>query len=273
MKFTTTLLTAAYLVQGLLAVPNGGLGERIKARALQRQSHPMTGLGKDETKDVDAEHRVNAEVVYSTNWSGAVREQPPPDGNYTSVTASFTVPEPRPAGDAGTQAASAWVGIDGDTYTAAILQAGVDFYWENGQVSYAAWYEWFPDFAHDFSFTVNAGDNITVTVESYSPSNGVAVIQNQSTGQQVKQNIAAPNAEATLAGQNAEWIVEDFQSGDSMIPLVNFGNVTFTGMKAKAGSSTYGVDGATLIEMQQNGTVLTKVQTNGNSAMTVQYIG
>ena len=61
-------------------------------------------------------------------------------------------------------AASAWVGIDGDTAQNSILQTGVDFYVENGEASYDAWYEWYPDYAYTFSgISINAGDTITVT--------------------------------------------------------------------------------------------------------------
>lgn len=44
-------------------------------------------------------------------------------------------------------AASAWVGIDGDTASNSILQTGVDFYVEGSSVGYDAWYEWYPDYA------------------------------------------------------------------------------------------------------------------------------
>jgi hypothetical protein len=33
----------------------------------------------------------------------------------------------------------------------AILQTGIDFCIQGGEVSYDAWYEWYPDYAHDFS--------------------------------------------------------------------------------------------------------------------------
>ena len=48
------------------------------------------------------------------------------------MTGTFTVPTP--SGPNG--AASAWVGIDGDTCTNAILQTGVDFTLTDGKVSY-----------------------------------------------------------------------------------------------------------------------------------------
>lgn len=35
---------------------------------------------------------------------------------------------------------------------------------------------------------------------------------------------------------NAEWIVEDFESGGALVPFANFGTVTFTGATATTGS-------------------------------------
>jgi hypothetical protein len=32
-----------------------------------------------------------------------------------------------------------------------VLQTGIDFCIQGGEVSYDAWYEWYPDYAHDFS--------------------------------------------------------------------------------------------------------------------------
>ncbi|KAH8432041.1 A4/G1 family peptidase [Aspergillus melleus] len=269
----TTLLTTLTLAHGILGA-RPGLRERIAARsalrAQNRQSQPMVELAPDR------DHRTTADIAYSANWAGVVRESPPTTGGaYTSVSATFTVPEPAPASNSagGIQAASAWVGIDGDTYTTAILQAGVDFYYDNGQIYNDAWYEWFPDVAHDFDFSVSTGDVVSVTVESYTPTNGVAVIVNESTGQRATKQISAPNGEK-LAGQNADWIVEDFQSGDTMVPLVDFGTVEFEDMQAgDGGKGIYGTEGATVIEMKQNGRVVTSVQTLGDDGMRVSYVG
>ncbi|PLB51625.1 concanavalin A-like lectin/glucanase [Aspergillus steynii IBT 23096] len=267
----TPLLTTLSLAQGILGAPRAGLHERIKARSeartLTRQSQPMAELAPDK------DHRTAANVAYSSNWAGVVREEPPPLGSYNSVTATFTVPRPQPGSDQTLQAASAWVGIDGDTYTTAILQAGVDFYWDNGKIYNDAWYEWFPDVAHDFDFTVNTGDVVTVTVESFTPTSGMAEIVNESTGQRAQKQLTAPNPDAKLAGENADWIVEDFQSGSEMVPLVNFGQVAFQDMQAQGGVRTFGTDGATVIELKQNGKVVTEVQTLGDDAMVVRYVG
>ncbi|OGM44262.1 peptidase A4 family protein [Aspergillus bombycis] len=223
----------------------------------------------------DSEARVaGASVQYSNNWAGVVREQAPPEGPYTAVTATFTIPTSTDvANQNGVQAGSVWVGIDGDTYAGAILQAGVDFYSDPNQENHA-WFEWYPAYATNFpGIDVNEGDTIVSTVRATSPSEGIAIIENKSTGQTVSQAVTAPAPTATLAGQNAEWIVEDFQSGDSMVVMANFGEVKFSGAQAQAGKATYGLDGGEIIELKQNNKVLTQTEVTGNNDMTVKFIG
>ena len=274
MKFPP-VATTAILATGALAAPRLGLAERLEARGvLNRQSipaHKFDNSGEENGVLLkEGENRAN--VQYSKNWAGVVREQPPPSATYTAVSATFTVPEPTATDNSGdTQAASAWVGIDGDTYTKAILQTGIDAYISNGQESYDAWYEWYPNAAENFNIGLTAGDVIVATVKSSSPSKGVAIIENKSTGQSVTKSLSAPSASATLGGQNAEWIVEDFNSGSSMIPFANFGQVTFTGAQAKAPTGDYGINDAAILEIQQNGQLLANVQIESDTQFTVTY--
>lgn len=71
---------------------------------------------------------------------------------------------------------------------------------------------------------------------------------------------------------NAEWIVEDFSSGGSLVPFADFGTVTFTGASASGSSGTVTPSGATLIDIKQNGKVLTTSSVSGSS-VTVEYTG
>lgn len=104
------------------------------------------GEGAIELEDNPQVKNAAINKVYSQNWAGSILV-----GNgYTAVTGTFTVPSPIPptGGSSKTQyAASAWVGIDGDTWTNSILQTGLDFYAWKGQVAFDAWYEWYPDYA------------------------------------------------------------------------------------------------------------------------------
>lgn len=251
-----------------LAAPGSGLVERLQARgALSRQSLPSEKKGILLKEGSQA-----ANVQYSKNWAGVVRETPPASATYTAVSATFTVPSPTATDDSGDmQAVSAWVGIDGDTYTQAILQTGIDAYVQNGETSFDAWYEWYPKYAENFDLKLSAGDVIVAKVESSSPSMGVAIIENKSTGQSVTKTLTAPSSSATLAGQNAEWIVEDFNSGSTMVPLVDFGRVDFTGAQAKAGGASYGLTNAAILDIQQNGDVKAHVEIQSDSEFYVTY--
>ena len=131
---------------------------------------------------------------------------------------------------------------------------------------YAAWYEWYPDYAYDFSgISFSPGDSVTLTVTASSTTSGTAVITNNSKGKTVTKQITSSSA---LCEQDAEWIVEDFEEGNSLVPLSNFGTVTFTG--ASAGGTS--LSGATIINMEQNGRVLTSASASGSS-VTVEYTG
>ncbi|PYH88607.1 hypothetical protein BO71DRAFT_365053 [Aspergillus ellipticus CBS 707.79] len=265
MKFTP-VLAATILAGAAVAAPSRGLEARVKARASNKGSRPLQSVDKPTT----VKNQTNVE--YSSNWSGAVLVNPPSaEATYTAVTGTFTVPEP--TGSSGSsQAASAWVGIDGDTYGNAILQTGVDFTVEGGEASFDAWYEWYPDYAYDFSdIDISAGDEIVAIVESYSSTSGIAIIENKSTGQKVSKEISSSSA---LGGINAEWIVEDFEEDGELVNLVDFGTVVFSGAVAEAaGGESVGLDGATIIEIEDDsGEVVTDVTINSNSEVTIQYV-
>ncbi|KAI1851411.1 hypothetical protein JX265_000355 [Neoarthrinium moseri] len=244
--------------------------QRASKRALSRTSLPKIAAddGVLETFETGNE---TAHVDYSTNWAGAVLI----GSGYKSVTATFVVPTPSvPSGGSSRTeyAASAWVGIDGDTCQTAILQTGVDFYAQGSSVSFDAWYEWYPDYAYDFSgITISAGDTITITVTATSTKAGTATVANKSTGKTVTHTFSSQSA--ALCETNAEWIVEDFSSGNSLVPFADFGTVTFTGASATTSSGTVGVSGATILDIKQNNKVLTDCSTSGSSTVQCTYTG
>lgn len=127
MKFPTLALLLATTA---LAAPQGqpmghGLSKRVATRT--RQTLPLQRLADADTpvEGPVSNSNSSAHVEYSSNWAGAVYESPP-SGTFTAVSATVTVPVPT-ATAAGSYSASAWVGIDGDTYGNAILQTGIDF--------------------------------------------------------------------------------------------------------------------------------------------------
>ncbi|KAL7620590.1 hypothetical protein AAE478_009585 [Parahypoxylon ruwenzoriense] len=260
-----SLLLCANLV---LAAPGTALrrqrtANRLAERKVSRSSNtlqPADGEFEMATKNG------TTHVEYSSNWAGAVLI----GSGYKTVTGTIVVPTPKtPSGGSSSQqySASAWVGIDGDTCQTAILQTGIDFTVRGSSVSYDAWHEWYPDYAYDFSgISISAGDTITMTVTASSTSGGTAVIENETTGKKVTHTFSGESAK--LCETNAEWIVEDYSSGGSLVSFADFGTVQFTGASVNGGT---GVTGATIIDIQQSGEILTDCSTSGSSSVICVY--
>lgn len=164
MKFSTSVLSNLMLVGAAVAAPSDRLSRRAD-RGIE--SHPNNRNGHS-SQAVQPTGNIS-HIEYSSNWAGVVIESPPSGTTFKAVTAEFTVPTPKKGTGSGGStgwSSSAWVGIDGDTYSTAILQTGVDFsISSSGAVSYDAWYEWYPDYAYDFTgITISAGDVIKTTV-------------------------------------------------------------------------------------------------------------
>lgn len=213
MKFFA-VASALLLAGSAVAAPGTAMRrERNRKRAEARRG----GLN-NRVDGPDGVSTNNTNVSYSTNWAGAVLVST----GFTSVTGTFTVPTPTSAGSG-----SAWVGIDGDTCGTAILQTGVDWTKSGSSITYDAWYEWYPDYAYDFSgITLAAGNVITVTVTATSKTAGTAVIKNVSTGKTVTHTFNG-GVDGDLCEYNAEWIVEDFEENNALVTFADFGTVTF----------------------------------------------
>ncbi|PMD41075.1 concanavalin A-like lectin/glucanase [Hyaloscypha variabilis F] len=233
MKLSVIFSTALF-ASGILAAPKGqnGIARRQAARngtSIQRVDRPKSGNDSD--------------TDYSTNWTGV-----------------FVVPQPSvPSGDgSGTYSAAIWVGIDGDTYQNAIWQAGIDVTATKSSrkttYSYDAWYEWYPDYAYDFT-------GITI---------GTVVLENETTGQSVTTTISSTYA---LGGQNAEWIVEDYEENGGQVALADWGTVTFTNTVATgSGGTSEGAEDSDVIELESSsGTILSSV-TVSDTEVIVSYV-
>jgi len=176
----------------------------------------------------------------SSNWSGYALE-PPADADlqFTSVTGTWTQPKATCA--VGTGSASAfWVGIGGETDAATSLEqtgtsADCD---ENGVAHYYAWYELLPAAAIQVPLKVKPGDVISTSVNI----NGNTVlvqIKNRTRKTSFTKSLFMDAPDLT----SAEWVAEapsscnDSVSRCTVLPLANFGSVTFT--KAAAIASTH----------------------------------
>jgi hypothetical protein len=270
MKFSSSLALTAFLTGTALAGPHGNslrarrfqgpgwLGEiDLSSPTEEQTSAQMTPVPGASNSKVTAHSKARSEnYEINENWAGAVQESAPAaSATYSYVAATFTLPTVTPtaaSSSSETQAASFWVGIDGATSGDAIWQAGVDIYVQNGKPSFAGWYEWYPANSVDIDLEFNFGDVVFTSVESTSASEGVAIIENLTTGKNVTVTASAPAATATLTGQNAEWILEDLAVDGDGLKLVDFGEASFTGCVARAGGREYGLDGSALYAVQDS---------------------
>jgi len=260
MKFLT-LASTALLAGSAIAAPGTAIrAERHRKRAANRSGNPM--IKSDGPAGVAATNISN--VDYSTNWAGAVLI----GTGYTSVTGTFTVPTPSTTGSG-----SAWVGIDGDTCDTAILQTGIDWTKSGSSITYDAWYEWYPDYAYDFSgITISAGNSIKVTVTATSKTAGSAVIENITTGKTVTHTFTG-GVDGDLCEYNAEWIVEDYEENGALVTFADFGSVEFTSASAVKSGTTVGTTGATIIDMEtSSGKVLTDCSVPSSSEVLCTYV-
>lgn len=85
--------------------------------------------------------------------------------------------------------------------------------------------------------------------------------------------MTAPNTAAHLQGQNAEWIVEDFEEGNSLVPFADFGTVTFSDAVAKTSSESVTLSGADpIILVSSSNKALTSVTIPSTSSVEVSYV-
>ncbi len=170
-------------------------------------------------------------TAYSGNWSGYALVNGV--GGYGSasfyfVMGDFVVPRAEQAFGActgGWDYAAIWVGIDGYG-SADVLQAGTDadaFCGSGGNAtSYAAWFEWYPNYEVEISgFPVTQGDDMFFEVWNVSPTVGGVYLVDYNSNQSASFEIYAPPGTA-LVGNSAEWVVERPGVGDSEPPLANY---------------------------------------------------
>jgi Peptidase A4 family len=155
----------------------------------------------------------------STNWSGYVVKGAP--GSVTNAKASWIVPAIHgPCSRMGFS--SFWVGIDGFT-SGTVEQLGTDSDCFQGVPVYFAWFEIFPmpSFTID-SIDVGPGDVISAEVNFHNHRFTLSMT-NETTHQSFSTTVRVPAARRS----SVEWIAEAPSSDVGILPLANFGTVSF----------------------------------------------
>lgn len=181
----------------------------------------------------------------STNWSGYDATT----GRYTQTSASWIQPAVNCASTGKKSAyASFWVGLDGDG-SSSVEQTGTDSDCYRGRATYYGWYEMYPAAPVNFTNPVSPGDAITASVTTDGSGAFTLVLTDSTKGW--TQTVTRSLTSAQL--HSAEVIAEAPSSGHSVLPLANFGSVTFTA--AQANSTAIGLMNPNQITMAANGVV------------------
>jgi Peptidase A4 family len=180
-----------------------------------------------------------AQSAVSQNWSGySVVSQA--GQSFSSVSGSWVQPSVStdPSASASDGSSAFWVGLGGATQQSQSLeQIGTAADVQNGQASYYAWYELLPAAQQRLDLPVRPGDHMTGRVSV----NGTTVtlsLSDQTTGQSVTKTLAMDSPDVS----SAEWIAEapamETAGGAQILPLADFGQVSFSNASATAGGHT-----------------------------------
>lgn len=275
MKFSMLLCTSV-LSTTIFAAP------RIDSSGLTAYFENVPRIVQAHKRELDIlPSRTIQQRAFSPNRAGAVLLKAPEGESFTSVTGTFTIPIPA-RGQGGTTStkysAGIWVGIAADKNQDIVLQAGVTAAITGSTTSFTAWYDWYPGSTTSFTateFSAKAGDSVTITVSTTSPSEGTVVINNVTAGKKVTQAVKAPASvdPSQLTAQSAAWMVEGYQLAGELVPLARFGRIQFSNCAAgtSAGKSL-GTTGAGLYEVQTiSGQVYTKTTLPSSNSILITY--
>jgi hypothetical protein len=175
----------------------------------------------------------------STNWSGYALSGT--NGTFTSVSANWTEPAASCSGNSGgggrhhsgssDQYAAFWVGLDGYA-NQTVEQTGTDSDCDGTTPDYYGWYEMYPASPVYFTNTVAAGDSMSGSVTFSGTETYTLVLTDNTQGwtQTITVN------KSGLARASAEAITEAPSSNSGVLPLADFGTISYGTATDQAGS-------------------------------------
>ena len=172
--------------------------------------------------------RAGHTTAQSTNWSGYAATGA--NGSFTSVSASWTEPTAT-CTTRRAQYSSFWVGLDGYN-SGSVEQTGTDADCSGRTPQYYGWYEMYPAFPVNFSNTVRPGDHMSASVTFSGSSTYTLVLKDTTQGW--TQNIV--KSQSGLARSSAEVITEAPSSSSGVLPLADFGTVSYSTSSANGTS-------------------------------------
>jgi hypothetical protein len=157
----------------------------------------------------------------SSNWSGYASTR----GPFTSVSSSWVQPTGHCTSK--TTYSSFWVGIDGDGSNS-VEQTGSEVDCHGGVPRYYSWYEMYPNFPVNYSSPVRPGDVFKGSVTSDGAGHFTLTLSDTTQRWTHTQNKTYTPAKL----HSAEIIAEAPSSSSGVLPLTNFGTVSFSSAMA-----------------------------------------
>ena len=216
-----------------------------------------TGGGATSSMHHGRMHRITNST--STNWSGYAVT----GSRFTSVSAQWTEPT---VSCSGTAYSSFWVGLDGDTSNT-VEQTGTDADCSGSTPQYYAWYEMYPKFPVNLRGTVRPGDHLSASVTTDGSGRFTLTITDSTQGWTNTTNARLKSAKLA----SAEVIAEAPSSSGGVLPLANFGTVSFSGAKANGSLLTSSTPHLDPITMQSGSTVKAQPGSISNGAFSVAW--
>jgi hypothetical protein len=185
--------------------------------------------------------RIHDASSQSTNWSGFAVTGP--SGSVSDAKGSWIVPTIQGTCPSTNQYSSFWVGIDGFN-SGTVEQTGTDSDCQNGAPTYYAWYEFYPHPSFLISgLTVSPGDHISAEAH-FGGRSFTVTITDTTTGQSFSKSARVSSAQRS----SAEWIAEAPSSSGGILPLADFGTVSYgtdnTGIAGTCYATISGTTGA-----------------------------
>jgi hypothetical protein len=202
------------------AVPAASVSGFQPGGLMQRPSGASAGAA--------AQARGGRATDTSTNWSGyAVTGA---NGAFKSVSASWKEPTAT-CSSRSAQYASFWVGLDGFA-SDSVEQTGTDSDCSGRTPEYYGWYEMFPANPVNFSNPVSPGDSFTASVTFSGTQTYTLVLKDVTKGwtQTITKN------QSGLDRSSAEVITEAPSSESGVLPLANFGTISYSASTANGTS-------------------------------------
>jgi len=174
-------------------------------------------------------------AVTSSNWSGyAVATSA---GAVSDVKGSWVEPTLHSPSAANTYS-SFWVGMDGYN-SGTVEQIGTDLDTNaSGKAVYYAWYEMYPSAPVNLSMTIHPGDQMSAEVQ-YTGSNKFTLTLTDVT---TKTTFSTSQTLKSANRSSAEWIAEAPSSSRGVLPLADFGTVSFSAASATISGTTGPID-------------------------------